>query len=99
MVQLSPRSDSCVAESFPRTPIPALVGQAGMTGGYACPGDLNKIARVVAWLNQSEEEHSSEDDAEKAAPADDGIKMDSDVQLSEADCDSSLPCSPSAPSD
>lgn len=84
----------CADIPLPLTPIHALGGETGMAGGYACPGDQTKMARVVEWLYQSE------DDAGRVAPAADVTsKADSNVQLSEAYCDSSVPCPTSALSD
>lgn len=98
-VRSSCETDFCAGESsFPGAPTPVL-GVTVMAGGHTIFGDPGKMARVVAWLNDSAEENSSEDGAERATPADDDNKEESDLQLSGSDSVSSLPWPPSALSD
>lgn len=88
--------DFSAGSYFPRPPISALGGQADMAGGHARLGDSGKMVRVVAWLNDSQEEYSTDDDAEGVTLADNATKVDVEVQLSEVNCHSSLPWPPSA---
>lgn len=91
-------SDFCAGDFFPQPPIPEMLGVTVVAGGHAVFGDPRKMARVVAWLNETAEDNSIDDGVEKGTPADDAKKEDSAV-LSEKDCDASVPSPPSALSD
>lgn len=86
-VRTSCGNEVCAIDSFSRTPFPTSFAQRNMAGGYACPADQMKMARVVEWLSQS----------------DGGISKDNagsiTVQPSDVECDSSVPWPPSALSD
>lgn len=88
----------CAGESSSPT---HAFGVAGLTGGRMDFCDPGKMARVVAWLNSSADEHSSdENNADRVTPSDfDNKNEESDVQISKTDFFSSVPWPPSALSD